>query len=192
MKKILVTLLFTICFLLFITPAQAIIFDLIAPSGQLQRGGEAKFTINIDTENQSFASTKIGMTYDQTVLEYVSTSRGNTFTTISADPQENGKILISGNSSQGFSGSGTYAYVTFNIIAQSPASTEVCALFNPGVTPTSTSPISMTPLPTSPTTLSSPTSLPTSGSFDKTNQGIISGLVFLTLAGVGLILVKKI
>jgi len=183
MKKILVVLLFVICYLSFVIPAQAITFDLIAPSGQLQRGGEAKFTINIDTESQSFASTQIGMTYDQAILEYVSTSPGNTFTTISADPQGDGKIIISGNSSQGFSGSGTYAYVTFKIIAQSPGSTQICALFNPAVTPTPTLAPSIPP---------QPTSMPKSGSVDKTTQGIISGLIFLGLAGAGLVLVKKI
>jgi len=185
MKKVLTILLLVIGYLLFVIPSYALTFDLIAPSGQLQRGQEVKFTVNIDTEKQSFASTQIGMTYDEAVLEYISTSPGNTFTTISTDPQGSGKLIISGSSSQGFSGSDTYAYVTFKIIAQSSGSTQVCALFNPAVTPTPT-------IPTTSTTLPSPTSLPKSGSVDKTTQGIISGLIFLTLACAGLILVKKI
>ncbi len=141
----------------------AITFDLIAPSGELQRGQEVKFTINVDTEGKSYSSTQIGMTYDTNVLEYISTSAGDTFTNVSTNQIQNGVLIISGSSVNSFSGSGVYAYVTFKIIAQEPGSTQLCTLFNPQNTPTSI-PI---------------TSLPTSGVTFGTGQAIIGSFLVL-------------
>lgn len=181
MKKILLTVLLIISYFLSAGSIQAITFDLIAPSGQLERGQEVKFTINIDTEGKSYSSTQIGMTYDTQYLEYISVSAGNTFTTVSANPQEGGKLIISGSSSSGYSGSGVFAYVTFKLIASSPGSTELCVLFNPDVTPT--------PKPTSPP---APTALLTSGNINGVARGLTFGLIFLILAGSGFLVFRNL
>lgn len=157
----------------------ALTFDLIAPTEQLQSGQDVRFTVNINTEGKSYTSTKIGMTYDTQYLEYVSVSAGNTFTTVTADPQGEGRLIISGNSTAGYSGSGTFAYVTFKIIAAGPGSTELCALFNPD-TPTNT------PAPPP------PTALPTSGVIGNFKYGLGLGLVFLALAGGGFVVFKNL
>lgn len=181
MKKILVIILLTLSYFLFVQDTQALTFDLIAPSGQLERGQEINFTINVNTEGKSYSSTQIGMTYDTQYLEYISVSAGNTFTTVSANPQKEGKLIISGNSTSGYSGSGVFAYVTFKIIAASPGSTQLCVLFNPNITPT--------PLPTSPPI---PTSLPTSGDINGVGRGLAVGLFFLILAGSGFLVFKNL
>lgn len=181
MKKILLTILLALSYFLFVQDTQAVTFDLIAPSGQLERGQEIKFTINIDTEGKSYSSTQIGMTYETQYLEYISVSAGNTFTTVSANPQEGGRLIISGSSSSGYSGSGVFAYVTFKIIAASPGATQLCVLFNPDMTPT--------PLPTS---LPIPTSLPTSGDINGVGRGLTFGLIFLILAGSGFLVFKNL
>lgn len=181
MKKFLVFFIFFYSFLfLFSKQSLAITFDLIAPSGELQRGQEVKFTINVDTEGKPYSSTQIGMTYDNTVLEYISTSAGDTFTTVSTNPIENGKLIITGSSTNPYSGSGIYAYVTFKIIAQSPGSTEICALFNPQNTPT---PIPPTNIPI--------TSLPTSGIKSGTIQAVI-GSTLVLLAALSFFIFKNI
>lgn len=179
MKKLFVFIVFVVV-MLFTSPghAMAVTYDLLAPSGQLVRGQDVNFTINIDTEGHSFSSTQIGMTYDTAILEYVSVSPGSTFTTVAADLQENGRIIITGSSTSGYSGSGSFAVVTFNIIAQSSGSTQLCTLFNPS-----------TPTPT--TAAPAPTNLPKSGSFAESGRGIISGLVMVAIAVISLILFKK-
>lgn len=181
MKKILPVFLSFIVYLFLAKGTFALTFDLIAPTGELQRGQDVKFTVNINTEGKSYTSTKIGMTYETQYLEYVSVSAGNTFTTVTADPQGSGKLIISGNSTAGYSGSGTFAYVTFKLIATSAGSTQLCALFNPD-TPTPT------PQPTTP----QPTALPTSGTVGNFKYGLALGLVFLALAGGGFVVFKNL
>lgn len=179
MKKILQSLVLFFVFLFMAETTQALTFDLIAPTEQLQSGQNVRFTVNITTEGKSYTSTKIGMTYDTQYLEYVSVSAGNTFTTVTSDPQGEGRLIISGNSATGYSGSGTFAYVTFKIIAAGPGSTELCALFNPD-TPTNT------PAPPP------PTALPTSGTVGNFKYGLALGLVFLALAGGGFVVFKNL
>ena len=171
-------------------------FDLIAPSGPLERGQEIKFTINIDTEGKSLSSTSIGMTYDTQYLEYISVSPGNTFTTVSASLQDGGKLIINGSSTAPYSGSGVYAYVTFKLIATQSGSTQLCVLFNP-TTPTSTpgptSPPGPTVTPggpTSPPTV--PTSLPKTGETQPMTKGIVLATFFFILATGGFLIFKKI
>jgi hypothetical protein len=178
MKKLFVFIVFT-ALMFFISPqsTQAVTFDLLAPSGQLASGQDVRFTINIDTEGHSLTSTQIGMTYDTTVLQYVSTSPGNSFTTVAADPQTGGKIIITGSSTSGYSGAGSFAVITFNIIAQSSGSTQLCALYNPA-NPTPTSAIV-------------PTNLPTSGSFAGSGRNVIFGLAMIVVAAISLIYFKK-
>ena len=178
MKRVLISIASFFVFLLLAQTSFAVTFDLIAPSGTLERGQDVKFTINIDTESKSYTSTKIGMTYDTKYLEYVSVSAGNTFTTVSAEPQTGGKLIISASSTSGFSGAGTFAYVTFKLIAASAGSTQLCALFNPE-TPTAT----LAP--------NAPTALPTSGINGSSTQ-VALGLVFLAIAGTGLVVFKNL
>jgi len=187
MKKTLSAVIGVFLFLFFCAKsADALSFDLIGPTEELIRGEEVQFTINIDTEGESRQSTLIGMTYETQYLEYVSVAPGNTFTTISADVQEGGKIVFTGSSESGFSGSGTYAVVTFNLIATEAGSTQLCALYNPGTTPTP-APTS-TPGPNTPI----PTALPTSGVTDKTTRNIALGILFVGLSSVGFFVFKKI
>jgi hypothetical protein len=181
MRKVFLLVLFFLGIFLLPTKAFALTFDLIPPSGQLKQGQEIKFTINIDTEGKSYASTQIGMTYDTQALEYVSVSPGDTFATISSQPQDGGKMIITGSSTNGYSGSGVFAYVTFKIIATSPGSTQLCALFNPDATPT-----------IAPTSPPKPTALPTSGETNGAIKSFLMGTVFLALAGSGFLIFKKI
>lgn len=190
MKKILTFLFVFLSYSLLAGKVSALTFDLIAPSGQLQSGQEVKFTINIDTEGKSYSSTQIGMTHDTQYLEYVSTSVGNTFTTVSANPESSGRLIISGSSTSGYSGSGTFAYVTFKIIASAPGSTQLCTLFNPEVTPTP-GPTS-TPAPGSTATPIPPTALPTSGDINGVGRGLALGLIFLVLAGSGFFVFRNL
>lgn len=179
MKKILLIIVSFIIFLAIGKTSYAITYDLLAPSGTLERGQDVKFTINVDTETKSYTSAQIGMTYDAKYLQYVSVSAGNTFTTVSADSATAGKLIITGNSTSGYSGSGTYAYVTFKLIATAAGSTDLCVLFNPENTPT--------PGPTT----ANPTALPTSGINGGFAQATL-GFVFLALAGTGLIVFKNL
>ena len=181
MKKVFLLVLFFLGIFLLPTKTFALTFDLIPPSGQLERGQEIKFTINIDTEGKSYTSTQIGMTYDTQYLEYVSISPGDTFTTVSSQPQDGGKMIIIGSSTNGYSGSGVFAYVTFKIIAASAGSTQLCTLFNPDTTPT-----------IAPTSPPKPTVLPTSGETNGAIKSFLIGTVFLALAGSGFLIFKKI
>ncbi len=174
-KKLLLMFLFSLLIVVSIpSSVEATTFDLIAPSGQLTRGQEVKFTINIDTEGKSLSTTSIGMTYQTQYLEYVSVLPGNTFTTVSTDVQDGGKLIITGSSAAPYSGAGTYAYVTFKLIATGPGSTQLCALFNPS---------SSTPTPQP--TLPAPTALPRTGETNSVTRGtILATLFFVVAAGI--------
>ena len=190
-KKVLITSLFFLLTLISVpVPVMATTFDLIAPSGQLERGQEIKFTINIDTEGKSLSSTSIGMTYNTQYLEYVSVLPGNTFTTVSADVQDGGKLIISGSSTAPYSGAGAYAYITFKLIATQSGSTQLCALFNPATsTPT---PVPTSPPGSGPTSPPAPTSLPKSGSSDSVAKGAILASLFIFVAAGSFFIFKKI
>lgn len=201
MKKILITILLILGVLIIPNSVSATTFDLIAPTEQLVRGQNVKFTVNIDTQGQSLSSTSVGMTYETQYLEYVSTVPGNSFTTVSADVQSGGKLLITGSSTAPYSGTGTFAYVTFKLIATGPGSTQLCALFNPAETPTATPQPNYTPYPTSPpgqptytpypTSPPVPTSLPKTGESNSTVQGIILASLFFVVAAGGFIAFRK-
>ena len=184
MKTFLSVSLCILFFMLYVTTAQALTFDLIAPTDQLVRGQDVKFTVNVDTEGKSLSSTSIGMTYETQYLEFVSVSPGNTFTTVSADVQGDGKFIITGTSTTPYSGSGVFAYVTYKLIATGPGSTQLCALYNPQ-TPTST------PAPGGPTSPPAPTALPKTGESKSTVQGAILASLFFIAAGVSLFVFKK-
>ena len=184
MKFFLITILFILSVLIVPRSILATTFDLIAPTGELVRGQNVKFTVNIDTEGKSFSSASIGMTYETQYLEFVSVSAGDTFTTVYSDVQGSGKMIITGSSTAPFSGSGVFAYVTYKLIATGPGSTQLCALFNPS-SPTST------PVPGAPTSPPTPTSLPQSGQGKSTVQGAILASLFFAAASVSFFVLKK-
>lgn len=155
--------------------AYAITFELIPPSGQLTRGQNIQFTINIDTQGATVKSTQIGMTYDTTVLKYVSTAPGSSMNSVTTTEPTTGQLLLAGANTAGFSGKDVYAVVTFTIIAQAPGSTQLCTLFVPSTTPQPTSP----PLTPQPTSAPQPTALPKSGSVSKTVSTTLFGVLFI-------------
>lgn len=157
----------------------AIKYDLILPSGELTRGQQIQFTINIDSEGTSITTTQIGMTYETTALEYVSTVPGDAMGTVSVSQLETGKILFSGTNPGGFSGAGTFAYVNFKIIAAASGETQLCILWAPQTNPT-TPPSQPTSAPDAP----QPTALPRTGEI-KNQIGYITGSLLFGLIGLG-------
>ena len=156
-------------------------FKLFAPSGTLERGQTYYFTIEVDTEGESLTQTQIGLTYDTKYLEFEGATPGDTFSVVSSQNISEGKILITGSSDQEYSGSGTFAYAKFKIIANAPGETELCVLWAPSITPSE-----------------QPTSIPTQSSkhIPKTG-GAVLGLysqiagVLLILVSITFILIKK-
>jgi len=157
----------------------AIKYDLIPPSGELTRGQQIQFTINIDSEGTSITTTQIGMTYETTALEYVSTVPGDAMGTVSVSQLETGKILFSGTNPGGFSGAGTFAYVNFKIIAAASGETQLCVLWAPQTNPT-TPPSQPTSAPDAP----QPTALPRTGEI-KNQIGYLAGGALFGLIGLG-------
>ena len=175
-------LLFSFVFFAFLTkPAFAIQYDLIYPTGELQRGQEVQFTINIDAQGATLNSGQIGMTYETQYLQYINTVPGDAMTSVSSQDLGGGKLLLTGSNAAGFTGQGVFATITLKIIADSPGETELCVLWAPSGTPVPTSaPTSSpysTPAPTSPSA-----SPPPSGNVDKTRVAGILGIGFLTIA----------
>lgn len=190
MKNFLITAVLFLSIFLIPNKVLATTYDLIAPSGQLTRGQDVQFIINVNTEGKSLSSSSIGMTYDTQYLEYVSVSPGDTFTTVSADIQGTGKLIITGSSTSPYSGSGAFAYVTFKLIATQAGSTQLCVLFNPTSStptpgPTSTSGPSSTPGPPI------PTSLPKTGESTSTVQGIFLASLFFIVSVIGFFVLRK-
>ncbi|MDH7476011.1 MAG: cohesin domain-containing protein [Microgenomates group bacterium] len=185
--KILSSVLVFFCFSFFIIkPVWAITFDLIAPSDTLTSGQEVPFTINIDTQATSLSTTQIGVTYETQYLELLNVLPGDTFSTITFSTPEPGKIVISASNATPFSGSGVFATVNFKLIAQSPGSTELCALYNPSTQPT--------PLPTQPAQPTQPAVYPTapvSGSVKNVKNLTLGGVIFLTISSLSFILSRK-
>jgi LPXTG-motif cell wall-anchored protein len=187
-KKLVGSYLFFIVasFFLLAPSALATKFDLIPPSGTLQRGQDITFTINIDTEGAAVTSIQSGLTYDSTLLKYVSVTAGAAMNSVVADTTTygTGKILFTGTNNTGYNGTGVFATVVFNIIAQSSGSTEICTLWVPETTPTlvpsPTAPPNSTPVPTLPP---QPTSLPQTGVTDSRNTAVAFGISFFVAAG---------
>ncbi|MCX6730613.1 MAG: cohesin domain-containing protein [Candidatus Roizmanbacteria bacterium] len=187
-KKLIGVYLFFVLSILFalVTPSYAVNFDLIPPSGTLERGQNITFTINIDTQGTAVTSTQTGLTYDSTLLQYVSTTAGAAMNAVVADDTTygTGKVLLTGTNTAGYNGTGVFATVIFTIIAQNPGSTEVCTLWMPTPTgtpaPTPTVGPSPTPMPTLPP---QPTALPQTGIADSRNTAIVFAISFIAAAG---------
>lgn len=164
-------------------PIYATKFDLVPPSGTLTRGQDITFTINIDTEGTSVSSVQSGLTYDSTLLQYVSATPGAAMNAIVADTTTygTGKVLFTGTNNTGYNGTGVFATVVFTIIAQSSGSTEICTLWLP--TPTATPGPTALPVTIAPTLPPQPTALPVTGSSDSRNTAILLAVSFFAAAG---------
>lgn len=161
-------------------------FTITPPEGPFTRGQNIDFTIAVDTQGQTVSSTTVGMTYDTQYLQYVSTTPGDAFATVNAETQDGGKIVFNGSNAGGYSGTGTFAVVTFKLIATSSGSTQLCVLYNPATTPV--------PNPTSapnPTSGPQPTALPKTGSMNQMAQGAIIGFGLLLILTSGFMLINK-
>ena len=164
------------------TPVSAVAYDLIAPSGTLTRGQDVQFIINIDSEGTNLTNTQIGMSYETEYLQYVSTTPGDSMTSITAIPSGTNNIIITGSNPDGFNGSGVFAYVTFKIIAAAPGSTELCALFAPTTTPTPS------PVPTSPPVV---TELPKAGILGSAPMLAATGTALLLTSAASFYILRK-
>ena len=175
-KKVFFVLLIGVIFLFIPRKTYAVKFDLIAPQppeGGFVRGQTVQFTINIDTQGQRINSTQIGMSYETQYLEYISTTSGNAMTSVATDNLGDGKLLFNGENTTGFSGQGTFAYVSFKIIAKAPGETQLCVLWNPQAAPTN---------PPQPTLPPQPTSFPpTSGEVKGVLTNSLFGLIFISI-----------
>jgi len=161
-------------------------FDLVPPTGDLQRGQNITFTVNIDTEGASVTSIQSGLTYDATLLQYVSVTAGAAMNSIVADTTTygTGKVLFTGTNNTGYNGTGVFATVIFTIIAQSSGSTEICSLWLPTATPTPSPSPTIGPSPTpGPTSPPQPTALPQTGATDSRNTALVLAVSFLAAAG---------
>lgn len=176
-----------ILFFIFIFPKNSFAqkFELLAPGGTLTRGQTVTFTINIDTKSKKLTTAQIGLTYNTQYLEFINVTPGDTFSTVSSEPVETGKILITGEDTSGFNGKGIFAYVNFKLIAASPGSTELCALWAPQPSPTKV------PTGIQPTGIQ-PTSLPRTGYETPQNIASFLGVFFAISAVISLSILKKI
>ena len=173
-----------VAFFAFVPASFATKFDLVPPSGTLTRGQNITFTINIDTEGTSVTSIQSGLTFDSTLLQYVSVTPGAAMTAVVADTTTYGagKVLFTGTNNAGYNGTGVFATVVFTIIAQSSGSTEICSLWLP--TPTGTPAPTAVPNSTiAPTYPPQPTALPVTGSADSRNTAIVLAVSFFVAAG---------
>lgn len=162
---------------LYVQPAHAVAYDLIAPSGTLTRGQNVDFIVNIDSEATSVSSVSIGMTYESQYIQFVSVKAGDAMTSVTATESTTGTLVLNGTNTPGFNGSGIFAYVTFKIIAQSPGSAELCALFAPNATPT-VAPVA-------------PTALPQTGTVENTRLITIVGAALLLTSVASLAFLKR-
>lgn len=176
-KKYFLSFLFLSCSLFFFAQKTlAVRYSLVPPSGTLERGNNYDFIINIDTQGSSITNATIGMSYDAQYLEYVTTTNGETMTSVSTSQIENGKLILTGTNTNGFSGTGVFAKVTFKLIAGAPGETELCVLWNPQNQPTSTP---------------RPTALPTTGATNKTIIGTVLGMMLIAAFGSFYFLINK-
>jgi hypothetical protein len=159
----------------------AVSYDLIAPSGTLTRGQDVQFAVNIDSESSTVSDTTIGMTYESQYLQYVSATPGDAMTSVTATATDENTLLLTGSNTSGFNGSGTFAYVTFKIIAEAPGTAELCALFSPSTTPA--------PVPTTPPVV--PTALPVTGSVNNTQLATVIGTFLLVSSIASLAMLKR-
>lgn len=150
--------------------------DLIPPEGELKRGDEVQFTITVDTGGSAVSSLQVGIEYDSAVLQYLNTTPGDTYQTITATPLDANRILITASNPVAGTINGNLAYVEFKIIADEPGETELCTLFLPE-TPTPN------PQATAGPTNPPPSALPKTGEAGSGPTMAIVGTILLVVAG---------
>jgi len=172
-KSLFLVAIFIFLFFFFILPQQtfATRYDLSAPTDTLTRGQPVQFTVSIDTQSQSISTGQIGMTFDTQYLQYTSAVPGDAMSQISVDTTQTGKLVLTGTNPNGFSGTGNFAVITFNLVAQAAGSTELCTLFAPAAAPTAP-PVTGAPRPTR---------LPKSGVNDMGNFAGLAGLALVVI-----------
>lgn len=156
-----------------------------APAGGFKSGDILKFTINVDTQGESVTSTQVGISYQSEFLQYQNLEKGNTFDSVTSQPDGTDKLILKGTSSAGFKGTGVYTYVNLKIIATSPGSAQLCSLYNPATSPTPTtgyvsSPTPTTPYSVSPAPTNAPQNLPQTGSFDYLGPLGLAGIIMIS------------
>lgn len=155
------------------TPVYAANFELIQPSGTINRGDTIKFEVQVNTQGESIKNIQVGVSYRTQELQYVGVEAGNTFTTVTGTDQPGTGVIINASHPTGYSGSGVFAYVSFKLIATSPGSTQLCSLFTPP-SPTVTQPPSASP---------TPTALPRTGGSSTYVPAIMIGLALVATSG---------
>ncbi len=202
-KRYLIFLIFPLFVLPLLFPAKALAvkYTLTAPTGVLNRGDNVQFTVNIDAQGETLTSGATEISYKTQFLQYVSTTNGNFFTTATGTDTGN-TVKLTGSTSTGKTGTGTFAVITFKLIASAPGETELCSIITPSptqvptgqptVAPTNIPVATSTPKPTStpvPTNTPKPTisQLPRSGSTDAT---FFLSVIGISASSIGFILQK--
>ncbi len=191
LKKILIIFILFLFVPFFFNKVLAVTFDLIAPDGPLTRGGNAQFTIYIDTEGSTVTTGQIGVNFDSQFLQFLSVTPGAAMTSATATPQGDKNLLVNGTNSSGFQGNNVFAYLTFKITASSPGAADLCSLWGP--TPTPSPNVTGAPQPTGlPVTgAPQPTGLPETGDTHPVDYASLIGSILVIGAG-GLLLLGKI
>jgi hypothetical protein len=190
----------------------AVSFTIDAPSGDLTRGESYDFTVSVNTGTDAVTTTQANVNYDTTVLQLVSVTQGNFFDSVTYQQTGTGTVLLSGTNTTAKSGSGSFAVIRFTLTATSTGSTTLCTVTpvdnapSPTVTPTpgAGGGPSVTPVPTSPYTVTQPptvvtnvlyptsgpypTQIPTAGAITGWQIGVVASLVLLGLGAVGMLL----
>ncbi|MCR4329468.1 MAG: cohesin domain-containing protein [Candidatus Roizmanbacteria bacterium] len=172
----------------FCTSAQAVYYGITGPSGQVVNGQEYEWTITVDTQGQALTDGAAAVTFDTQYLQYVSTTPGDFFNSVSASPSAT-VVTLTGTNLSAKSGTGTFAKVKFKLIASGPGSTELCTVA-PVTTPTPTPPVATaTPVPTTPpavvTNTPTPTAIVQTGFGGQWTFGIVAfSLIALGVIGV--------
>lgn len=152
----------------------AVAYDLIPPSGPLQRGQDVDFIIDLDSGGTPFYSGTVGLQYDTQYLQYRTAVQGDILDSLVVTQQDNSTLVLTGTNTAGYNGLGTFATITFTLIATAPGSTQLCTLIE---VPTSPTPIPSSPV--NPTLRPSPTQLPQSGSATAGTATAVAGILFL-------------
>lgn len=170
----------------FSTSAHAVYYGITGPSGQVVNGQEYEWTVTVDTQGQALTGGAAAVTFDTRYLQYVSTTPGDFFNSVSASPSAT-IVSLTGTNLSAKSGTGTFAKVKFKLIASGSGSTELCTVA-PITTPT---PVvaTVTPVPTtSPavvTNTPTPTAIVQAGFGSQWTFGIVAfSLIALGVLGV--------
>lgn len=170
---------FILVFFFLIIPKNsfAVTLSVEAPQDTLVRDQVFDFKINIDTKGQKVTKQEMNVTYDTQSVQFDDVvEAGDFFDSVEFSEVEKGKIYIVADSSAGKSGTGLVAIVKLKIIAQSPGSTQLCAVLP--VTPTP----QKTPTPTVHQYVTSVPAPPRTGAVENIIGGATAGIVLLSAA----------